>query len=72
MAIVETTKGPIEGRERTGVHLFAGIPYAAPPTGSRRFHPPEPHPAWTAVGTTALLPDRGIVEIEVVAYSPRP
>lgn len=32
---------------------------------------PEPHPAWTAVGTTALLPDRGLVEIEVVAYSPQ-
>lgn len=31
---------------------------------------PEPHPAWTAVGTTALLPDRGLVEIEIVAYSP--
>lgn len=30
----------------------------------------EPHPAWTAVGTTALFPDRGLVEIEVVVYSP--
>lgn len=32
---------------------------------------PEPHPAWTAVGTTALLPDNGLVEIEIVAYDPR-
>lgn len=31
----------------------------------------EPHPAWTAVGTTALLPDRGLVEIEIVAYAPQ-
>ena len=30
----------------------------------------EPHPAWTAVGTTALLPDAGLVEIEVVVYAP--
>lgn len=30
----------------------------------------EPHPAWTAVGTTALYPDKGLVEIEVVAYAP--
>ncbi|MCK0069948.1 Rid family hydrolase [Kordiimonas laminariae] len=30
----------------------------------------EPHPAWTAVGTTALYPDKGLVEIEVVVYSP--
>lgn len=31
----------------------------------------EPHPAWTAVGTTALLPDRGLVEIDIVAYAPK-
>ena len=31
---------------------------------------PEPHPAWTAVGTTALLPDNGLVEIDIVVYAP--
>ncbi len=31
---------------------------------------PEPHPAWTAVGTTALLPDNGLVEIDLVVYAP--
>lgn len=31
----------------------------------------EPHPAWTAVGSTALLPDAGLVEIEVIAYAPQ-
>lgn len=30
----------------------------------------EPHPAWTAVGTTALFPDKGLVEIEVTAFAP--
>lgn len=30
-----------------------------------------PHPTWTAVGTTALFPDQGLVEIEIVAYAPR-
>lgn len=30
----------------------------------------EPHPAWTAVGVTALFPDKGLVEIEVTAYAP--
>ena len=30
----------------------------------------EPHPAWTAVGTTALLPDAGLVEIDIVVYAP--
>lgn len=32
---------------------------------------PEPFSSWTGVGTTALLPDRGIVEIEVVVYAPQ-
>ena len=30
-----------------------------------------PHPAWTAVGTTALLSDTGIVEIQMIAHAPR-
>jgi len=32
---------------------------------------PPPHPAWTAVGTTGLLADNGIVEIQMIAYSPQ-
>ena len=30
----------------------------------------EPHPAWTAVGTTGLFSPGGIVEIEMVVYAP--
>lgn len=30
-----------------------------------------PHPAWTAVGTTGLLSDDGVVEIQMIAYAPR-
>lgn len=30
----------------------------------------EPHPAWTAVGTTALLAPTGLVEIQVIAHVP--
>ena len=29
-----------------------------------------PHPAWTAVGTTGLLSDGGIVEIQMIAKAP--
>ncbi|WP_296600621.1 Rid family hydrolase [Phenylobacterium sp.] len=32
---------------------------------------PAPHPAWTAVGTTGLLADDGVVEIQMIAYAPR-
>jgi enamine deaminase RidA (YjgF/YER057c/UK114 family) len=30
----------------------------------------EPYPAWTAIDVDRLLPDRGIVEIRVIAYAP--
>lgn len=44
--ITRTTAGEVQGREKEGVLLFAGIPYAAPPTGPRRFRAPEPHDGW--------------------------
>lgn len=31
---------------------------------------PPPHPAWTAVGTTGLLTDTGLVEIQIIAHVP--
>src|SRR5262249_18051326 len=31
---------------------------------------PNPYPAWTAVGTTGLLADTGIVEIQLIAHIP--
>ena len=31
---------------------------------------PPPHPAWTAIGTTGLLVESGLVEIQVIAHVP--
>jgi len=31
---------------------------------------PAPHPAWTAVGTSGLIRDLGIVEVQMIAYAP--
>ena len=47
--IADTTAGKVEGREKDGVLRFAGIPFAAPPVGDRRFLPPQPHPGWDDV-----------------------
>jgi para-nitrobenzyl esterase len=47
--IAETTKGPVQGRIKEDVLLFAGIPYAAPPVGDLRFKAAGPHESWSQV-----------------------
>ena len=47
--IAETTCGPVQGRVKDDVLLFAGIPYAAAPVGSRRFKKAIPHEPWSEV-----------------------
>ena len=58
--LVRTGAGPVTGRSKEGVLLFAGIPYAAPPVGRLRFEAPHPHKGWqqtlsaTRFGNAAL------------------
>lgn len=73
--LVRTTHGPVVGRHRRGVQLFAGIPYAAPPTGERRFAPPAPPEPWTEprdatrFGPAApQLPGEGLTNAMAVAW----
>jgi len=47
--ILETKAGKIEGYQRQGLHVFRGIPYAAPPVGERRWLPPGPVEPWSGV-----------------------
>lgn len=42
-----TTYGVLNGTIEDGISLFRGVPYAAPPTGPRRFAPPQPPEPWT-------------------------
>ncbi len=49
MTIAETTSGPVQGRGKDDVLLFAGIPYAAPPVGTLRFRAPQPVEPWREV-----------------------
>jgi para-nitrobenzyl esterase len=47
-ATVHTQSGPVRGSV-TDVIAFKGIPYAAPPTGDRRWRPPAAAERWTDV-----------------------
>ena len=44
---LDTQSGLIIGTRSASVSEFLGIPYAAAPTGTLRFRPPAPRPAWT-------------------------
>ena len=43
---MDINAGKIAGLREHGLFVFRGIPYAAPPTGERRWGPPEPCPQW--------------------------
>ncbi|WP_394935566.1 carboxylesterase family protein [uncultured Ilumatobacter sp.] len=45
--IVETDRGPVWGLHEHGLGVFKAILYAAPPTGRRRWQPPQPPDLWT-------------------------
>lgn len=46
--VIRTESGPVRG-SGTDVVAFKGIPYAAPPTGERRWRPPVSPEPWTEV-----------------------
>ncbi len=48
-ALVETAAGKLEGNEEDGYLSFKGVPYAAPPVGPLRWHPPQPMEPWDGI-----------------------
>jgi para-nitrobenzyl esterase len=49
LLVVETRQGRVRGDHRRGAYRYRGIPYAAPPTGARRFAPPAPAGGWAGI-----------------------
>jgi len=47
--VVCTEQGPVRGTREGETFAYKGIPYAAPPTGERRWHPPEPAQTWEGI-----------------------
>ncbi len=48
-SIAQTRSGKLEGEEREGIHVFRGVPYAAPPVGAKRWRAPEREAPWSGV-----------------------
>jgi para-nitrobenzyl esterase len=49
LRVVQTDTGAVSGLPIPSGHVFRGIPYAAPPTGPRRYRPPQSPPRWDGV-----------------------
>jgi para-nitrobenzyl esterase len=47
--IVSTNAGEMRGFVQDGLNVYLGIPYAQPPSGSRRFKAPQALPKWAGV-----------------------
>src|SRR5689334_9844894 len=59
MVEVRVTAGTVRGSMESGMAVFRGIPFAAPPVGALRFAAPQPVAAWDGVR-------------EAVAFGPPP
>ena len=52
---LETRSGILEGRNEDGLAVFRGVPFAAPPTGARRWAPPVREDPWRDVRDAAAI-----------------
>lgn len=59
--VIGTTHGKVQGKLLSvlggEVRAFLGIPYAKPPVGKLRFHPPEPVESWQGVKEATKFPN---------------
>ena len=50
--LAETAQGPVLGVTEENIHVWRGIPYAAPPVGPLRWRSPQPVATWQTVRDT--------------------
>ena len=60
MDVVRTDAGYISGTvlgdPEKPVHVYRGIPYAAPPIGDLRWKPPQPVAKWSGIRERTVFP----------------
>ncbi|MBI2729724.1 MAG: carboxylesterase family protein [Sphingobacteriales bacterium] len=47
--LVKVENGILQGTDESGIHVFKGVPYAAPPVGELRWREPQPVKNWEGV-----------------------
>ena len=52
---VKTVHGELRGSVVDGVHVFLGVPFAAPTSGANRLRPPAPLESWSGVREATTL-----------------
>lgn len=53
--LVHLSEGSIRGKSEGDMHIYLGIPYAAPPLGDYRFRPPQAVVPWTGVKDSTVF-----------------
>jgi para-nitrobenzyl esterase len=53
--VVETRQGALAGFTDDDVHVWSGIPYAAPPVGAWRWRSPQPPAAWEGLRSATMF-----------------
>ncbi len=74
---VQTDKGMVEGKRSADskIHIFLGIPYAAPPVGELRWKAPQPAPSWKGIKKATQFghrPMQGHIWDDMIFYDPGP
>jgi para-nitrobenzyl esterase len=47
--VVQVAQGQLRGSVENGLHIFKGVPFAAPINGANRFRAPQPRESWSDV-----------------------
>src|SRR4051812_6038579 len=57
---VKTANGILEGINDSGVYIFKGVPFAAPPVGDLRWKEPQPVKNWNGIRKVSAFGPRAM------------